>query len=157
MPEAKKEINWRAAEYEHSRQDPSRHWLIIGVFIIVFAFALWQKNFLFAIFIALAVAMIIIFRRTKPQVLEFKINDEGIRIGDNNFYGYDKFEHFSARSNPNRLDEIVLRKKSSVNPYLRVPIDSKLMIEAKNILGQKLPEVEYQESILDLITDWLGF
>lgn len=157
MSEAKKEISWRAAEYEQSRQDPFHFWLIMGGFFIVFVFALWQRNFLFAIFIALAGLMIIVFRRTKPQILEFKINDDGVRIGDNNFYSYDKFENFSTRSNSNRLDEIVFRKKSTINPYLRVPIDSKLMIEAKNRLGQNLSEVEYQGSIVDLITDWLGF
>jgi len=27
----------------------------------------------------------------------------------------------------------------------------------KVILKNKLPEVEYQESILDIISDWLGF
>ena len=119
--------------------------------------AFWQKNFFFAIFIILAGAMLLFFSRRRPQILDFKLDGEGIAIGDNIFYDYDRFEGFLIRSRPQRLDEVILKKKTAINPYIKVPIDSKLAPKARDILGENLPEVEYQESLIDILSEWFGF
>lgn len=153
----RKEITWRAAEYEYIPKDVGWYWVIGGVAAIFVGLALWQKNFTFALFIALAATTVIFFGKRRPQILEFKINEKGVGIGSKIFYEFERLENFSIRSRPRHLDEIVLNKKTLVNPYIRVPIDSKSAMEAKAILQKNLPEVEYQESTIDALSEWLGF
>ena len=156
-PEENQEINWRAAEYRYIRKDVGWYWLIGLVSIILILVAFWQKNFFFAIFIILAGSMFLFFSKQKPRVLDFRLNNKGIAISDNIFYDYDQFEGFSIQSRPQRLDEIILKKKTTVNPYIKIPIDSKLAQKAKIILGENLPEIEYQDSLIDIFSEWFGF
>ena len=151
------EISWRAPEYSYTVKGNYWYAITIVIAFILLIIALTQKNFFFAIFIILAEVMLIFFAKKRPQIIDFEINDTGIAIGKNSFYEYDNLEGFSIDSHPPRLDEIILKKKTAVNPYIKIPIDSKLAIQAKEILAQKLPEIEYQASIIDILANWLGF
>ena len=61
------------------------------------------------------------------------------------------------RSRPGHLDEVVLKRKTIVNPTIHIPIDSELAERAREILGVKLPEEEHDESIVDILFDYIGF
>ena len=100
--------------------------------------------------------MIFFFSRRRPAVISFRVNDAGIGVGKN-FYEHDRFEDFAVRSRAGHLDEIFLKKKTAVSPYLRIPIDSKMGKEVCDILKIKLPEVEYKESLVELFSEILGF
>lgn len=152
----KNEITWRAAEYEYSQKDWVWYAWVSGVAVVLVIFSIWQKNLFFGMFAVLAACMIVFFSRKKPRVLDFKINENEMRAGDNFVLTYDKLENFSIRSRVGHLDEIVVRKKATVNPFVRFPIDSKLALEAKKIIIKKLPEVEYSESIIDILSDRFG-
>ncbi|MDI6821215.1 MAG: hypothetical protein QMD65_03535 [Patescibacteria group bacterium] len=154
--EIKKEISWRAAEYDYVKKDISWFWIVGGVATALVLVAIWQGNFFFAVFIALAGAVVLFFGRRRPQILDFKINEVEVRIGKIE-YKFELFENFSFRKRPMFLDEIVLKKKTAFNPYVKIPIDSKLAEEVKSVLLEKLPEVEYQESLIEIFSDWLGF
>ncbi len=150
------EISWRAAEYDHFEKGGGWYLSVGGVALILFIVALWQKNFFFGIFILLAAIMVISLANKKPSVLDFKLTGEGCHLGKE-FYSYDRLENFSLRNRPNRLDEIIFRKKSTFNPYIRVLIDNQTAEKVRVFLVQKLPEVEDQSSLLDVLIDFLGF
>lgn len=151
-----KEISWRAAEYDHSVKGFLWYfWLIaIAVFLAVFAF--WQRNFFFGVFIILAGAMIALFSRRRPQILEFRVSEKGVFIGDKVSFDFDHLESFFIRDRPGHLDEIVLKKKTTVNPYVKIPIDSQLAEKVREVLLEKIPETEHEDSIIDIISDRLG-
>lgn len=150
------EISWRAAEYDHSEKGGGWYLSVGGVAFILLLVALWQRNFFFGIFILLAGIMAIGLGNRKPNVLDFKLTGEGCHLGKE-FYSYDNLENFSLRSRLNRLDEIVFKKKSTFNPYIRVLIDNHTAEKVRIFLVQKLPEVEDQSSLLDVLIDFLGF
>ncbi|MDI6734568.1 MAG: hypothetical protein QMD50_03765 [Patescibacteria group bacterium] len=152
----KSEISWRAAEYDFIQKDVSWYWIVIGVAAALILIAIWQKNVFFAIFIAIATMVVIFFGRRRPQILDFKISEEEIIIGKLH-HKFDVFENFSLRKRPGRLDEIVLKKKKTFNPFLKIPIDSTLAQDARVLLLDKLPEVEYSESLVEIFSDWMGF
>ena len=157
MPDSKKEIIGGAAEYNYVKKDVSWYWVMGGLVATLIMIAIWQKNLFFALFIAIAGTILLFFGKRRPQIYNFRISDDGVCVGDKIFYSYDRFVSFAIHNRPSRLDEVILRRKTAVNPYVKIPIDSKLALQAKVILKNKLPEVEYQESILDIISDWLGF
>jgi len=152
----KNEISWRAAEYDFVPKDVSWYWLVGGVAAALFLIALWQGNFFFAIFVVLAGAVMIFFGRRRPQIFDFKINEEEVIIGKLR-YKFDFFEGFALRKRPGRLDEIVLKKKKAFNPFLKIPIDSILAQDARVLLLSKLPEIEYSDSLVDIFFDWIKF
>ncbi len=150
------EISWRAAEYDHFEKGAGWYMSVGGIAIVLLIIALWQKNFFFGMFILIAGIMAISLANKKPNVLDFKLTGEGCHLGKE-FYSYDSLENFSLRSRLNRLDEIIFRKRSTFNPYIRVLVDNRTAEKARIFLVQKLPEVEDQSSLLDVLIDFLGF
>lgn len=154
--EKQKEISWRAAEYDHSTRSLLWYFWLIAIVVSLAAFAFWQRNFFFGVFVILAGTMIAFFSRRRPQVFEFKISENGVFVSDKISFDYDDLESFFVRDRPGHLDEIVLKKKTRINPFVKIPIDSKLAEKAKEILAEKIPEAEHEDSIIDIISDRLG-
>ncbi len=150
-------INWKAAEYSHSEK--TTKWfvwvIVISVGISIFSFI--KGNFFFGAFSLIAGGMIIMFARRRPQIYEFTISEKGVYIGTIVALEYSQLESFSMRSREGYLDEIVLKRKTVINPHLHIPIDSELAKKAREILLEKLPEEEHNESIIDIIFDYIGF
>lgn len=154
--EAGHEITWKAAEYEHSAKDTSWYWMIGGAVIFFLILSLWQKNFFFAVFVVIAGVMVGMFGRRRPNIIDFKANDEGIGYGTR-FLAYDQIEKFAVRNRPGHLDEIIIHKKTTINPVVHIPIDEKLRERVQSLMREKLPEIEHQESLVDAFAEWLGF
>jgi len=150
-------INWKAAEYSHSEKTTKWFVWVVVVAVGVSVFSFLKGNFFFGAFSLIAGALIIMFARRRPQIFEFTISDKGIYIGKVVALEYDQVESFAIRSREGYLDEIVLKKKSMINPHLHLPIDSALAKKAREILLEKLPEEEHNESIVDIIFDFIGF
>ena len=161
MPEqTKKEhhvepITWRAAEREFTEK--TMGWYVVAgiVALTLVVAALVVKNFLFALFLVLAVVVLILTTRRRPRVVEFRIDESGIRMG-NIGWPYDQIESFTFHTRPGRLDHLVLRRKVAFNPFVHIPIDDRLAVKAKTALAARLPEFEYQESLIDTLADWFG-
>lgn len=152
-----KEISWRAAEYEYFHKDVLWYFVVAIIGLALVVVALWQKNFLFAIFVIVATVLLVALGKKKPRVVEFKINDDGVGIGKSVFYNYENIEGFDVKSYPEHLDELVLKRKSPIHPFVRIPIDSKHLKKAKEILSEHLEEKKYEDSIIDNLSDTFGF
>ena len=155
--EAPQELSWRAAEYQFTEKDPGWYWLVVVAGIVLLAVALFGRNFFFGVFIVIAAVMIISFSRRRPRVLDFKLSGKGVAIGENISYDYDRLEGYAILEKPGRLHELVLEKKAAINPFLKLPIDAESAKEAERILQNHLPQIEYEESLIDIISGWLGF
>ncbi len=153
----KTSIEWRAAEYEHSEKTTSWFVWVTTVSVAIAVFAFIKGNFFFGTFALVAGGMIIMFARRRPHVFDFKISEKGVFIGTIKTFTYDQIESFSMRSRFGHLDEVVLKRKTIINPTIHIPIDSELAERAREILGVKLPEEEHDESIVDILFDYIGF
>jgi hypothetical protein len=151
-----REISWRAAEHEHVPKTGNWYLLMGAVALGLIIFSLWQKNFFFAVFIILASVMIFTMSRRKPQVFEFRLNEHGIAIGNRIAYDYDRLQDFSIRNRPGRLDELIIRRKTAMNPEVRMLVDAKTMVKIQEFLKDRLPEVKHEESLIDLFREVLG-
>ncbi len=151
-----REITWRAAEYEFVEKNVIWYLGVGLVGFILVLLAIWQRNFFFAVFIAIAAAVLVAMGRKRPSVVEFVVNEEGITVGKH-FSPFEQFQGFSLRERPERLHELVLTKKAVVAPFVKIPVDAHAAVQVRELLVAKLPEVEYQESLLDVIAEWLGF
>lgn len=148
-------VSWRAAEYEMIPK--TAFWyLIIGVIALAFfVIALFQKNFFFAIFIFIAAAMVFVFSKRRPNVIDFELSETGVRAGVMR-WEWNVFTDFSIHSRPGRLDEVILRKATSFNPYVRFPADAQTASKARAFINERIPEVPYEATTLEVVTDWFG-
>lgn len=153
------EIEWEAPEYEYYPKSILWFWISIIISIIILIIAIWQKNFLFAILIIIGEILILIWGNSKPKILKFKINNNGIHIGDYNFYHFDNIANFSTTKSlmPNLdLIKFNFKNKFKFDILILVPEnisnDVKIYLEQKNIF-----ETEYDEHFIDFLQKMFKF
>src|SRR3989344_345663 len=156
-------ISWQAPEFEYNPKDVSWYWLSLIVAIILLAFSLWQKNFLFAIFVAIAWFIILNWANRFPTIWEFKIDDKGIDINlpskktVSKFYAYTEIEGFDIHPGGEEYKELVFRVKSKFSPFLKINFLSADEEKIKNFLVQFLPKKEFGESMADSLSKLVRF
>ena len=148
-------IEWQAPEYEYQPKDITWYWVSLMVGIILIALAVWQKNLLFAIFIIIAWLVITSMANRFPTVWEFKINEKGINIALPNeksggkFYPYSEIEGFDIHPAGEDYQELILKTKSKLSPYLKINIHSADEEKIRDFLLKILTEEEYEQSLAD--------
>lgn len=149
-------ISWRAAEYQYSEKTLT--WFIVaGIIALVIAILSFVgHNFFFAVFAILAGIVVIAFAGRRPDVLDFTVSDEGVSAEGKFSLPFDEIDYFSLHSRPGRLDELVLKKRSIVNPLVRIPLDARTGERVRAFLGKRIREEEFQESLIDLLSDRFG-
>ncbi|KKU77087.1 MAG: hypothetical protein UY12_C0023G0009 [Parcubacteria group bacterium GW2011_GWA2_47_8b] len=158
MPE--KEISWSAPEFEHHQKD-ARWYLASGFFMALFlALAIWQGNFLFAIFVAMAGILFLRFGAQAPHSIEFRLTDAGLEIAGKNLYSYETLFGFAI----NRLDahddgfsELILKKKHRFGTYFKALIPNSKVEETKIFVNKHLPEIEYEASLVEHLSRFFKF
>lgn len=166
------EISWEIPESDYSYKDVSWYWLgLIGT-IILLAFAVWQKNFLFAVFVIIAYFIMNYLGGRFPTIWQIKISKKGILISLPNgeakkFYPLDSMESFDIFSPIGAVDlsdtseeeykELIIKFKSKFSPYLKINIYPKEEEKIKNFLLQFIPREEYSPSLVDAIGKMVGF
>lgn len=145
-----KEIHWHAPEFEY--RDKGELWYL-GVIVltaILVLIALWQRNYLFALFVGIAGALVISWGRRFPATLKFSVEEHGIRIDAIKFHSWGELESFAVHERQDELSEIFLKKRRrSPNPLIRIYAYTDELGKIRERLAEHLPEEEHEESLVD--------
>jgi hypothetical protein len=152
----KNEIVWRGPEFKYYHKEISWYWMSGIISGALFLIALFQKNILLAVFVAITEFTIVILAKRLPKTIEFKINEEGVHFGKINFYSYKELSGFDIRKENDEVSELVLLTDSKINPTIKINIPLKDEEDIRNILKNSLDEVEYENTFFDSIEDLLG-
>ncbi len=155
-----KQISWSAPEYHYYEKGPRWYWGLIAIAAIIVVIALFQKNFLFAIFTVLAAILLGIWGTRTPRTFTFTLSEAGLDIGGKKFYPFDAFSGFSVISaipESDTLGEIVLREKGVTGSWVKVIVGKDQLSEIHATLAEHLPESEHQASIAEHIAKILRF
>jgi hypothetical protein len=157
-------VEWQAPEFEYYRKDVSWYWLSLIVGIILLALSIWQKNFLFAVFVIIAWLVIVYSARRFPTIWNFKISEKGIEIslpnkdlGSAKFYPYSEIEGFDIHPASDECKELVLKVKSRFSPYLKINILANDEEKIKNFLLKYISKEEYSGSLADSFSKLIRF
>ncbi|MEK7462855.1 MAG: hypothetical protein AAB621_00625, partial [Patescibacteria group bacterium] len=142
----KKEIAWRSPEFKYYHKEPSWYWINAIIAGSLFLIALYQKNILMAIFIAITELTIIMLAKRLPRTIEFKIDKDGIHFGKITFYSYEELTGFEIRKENDEVSELVLLTDSKINPTIKINIPVKNEEDIRNILKNFIDEVEYEDT-----------
>lgn len=131
---------WTIPEYErHAR---SIGWYILavlaGIALLVWAFI--TASYLFAIII-LMVAVILYRQASRtPATLHFALTEDGLELGDRHFYSYKDLATFWIVYEPPDVKRLFFTFKSSVRPYLAVPIENQNPVAIRKTLQRYIAE-----------------
>ena len=155
------EIRWVGPEFERHNKGPL--WdtvvVIIAALLIVIAL-LWQRNFLFAVFIGIAAAAMIFWGRKEPPLVEFVVDGEGLAIGARALYRYGELSGFAVSPYPvatGDFAEIVFHRKEALRGHLKIFIPVADVDRVREALAEFLPELEYEESFADHLSRIIKF
>jgi len=163
-PHKSASVEWQAPEFEYQPKDVSWYWLSLMVAVILLALAIWQKNFLFAVFVIIAWLVVVYSTRRFPPVRNFKINEKGIEIilskqagANNKFYPYDEIWGFDIHAVSERYKELVLKLKSRFSPYIKINIPADNEEKIKSFLLKHISKEEYNDSLVDSFSKLIRF
>jgi len=156
-----RQISWRAPEFEYHEKSAAWYWTTVLIALIILAFALWQKNFLFGVFVIIAEILLIIWANKKPDVVEFVVGEKGILINNKRNYSYGELESYSVdeESDPD-FTRIVFKPKHRTRVRLEMVIPKAQADEVLDFLADEtpgLPEMDYEVTFLDALERFLKF
>ena len=149
-------VEWSAPEHEHLEKDLGWYFFVGMAALVLVIIAFWKSDFFFAVFLILAAGLLMVFGSKEPEIYEFKIDSKGVTVGKK-VYHYETLSDFSIRMRAGIPREIVIRKKSSMNPFMHLPAERHIIANAREILETRLPETEFNETFVDIFADFLGF
>ena len=157
MPEP--EIKWEAPEFENRTRDISWYWISIIIAATMIAFAVWQRNFLFGLFVIIAEILVITWGNRTPQMVTFTLAEKGIKIGSEKSYPFAEMENFSVdkSSDDELLDTVIFRFHGKLKIPLMIKLPKEKLEETRLIIKKVLEEVDYEPSFLDSLEKLIGF
>ena len=149
-------LSWSAAEYEHSQKSKEWYWTVGIMASALMVVALLLKNILFAILLALAGFVIMLYGTRRPSEVGFALKGSGLLVGQR-LYPYESFESFWIHYDPPNKKELDLVSKRFFMPRMTIPLRDVDPNEVRKILIKVLQEKEAPESLSETIAKRLGF
>lgn len=147
-------FEWKTLEYEKTKKGP--YWFITvsiaaAIFIIV---GILSKSYFFAIFIALALIVLIMYIRRGPAEITFSITAKGIRVGKK-IYTFQEIQSFWIFDEEEGT-ELSLETNQLLIHYIHLPLGNQDPEKLREVLRRFIPEKEHAESITDQIAKSIG-
>lgn len=153
-------LAWQAPEFEHRPKTMNWYWASIAVSIVLLALAIWQRNFIFAVFIVIAELMLMVWGSSEPRMIAFSMNERGLTIGGAKFYPFSDIRSWSADSEgyfDPEWPDITLHLVHHFHTGLKIKVPRAMFLEVENFLRAHAEEVPFEPTMMDVIEKFLGF
>ena len=150
-------INWTAPEFEPRDKDISWYWISIILASVIIAFAVWERNFLFGLFIVIAEILFVLWGDRIPREINFELTEKDFSIGGRKVYPLGQFESWSAEHLDDEWAEIIFSFKAKLRTPLKVIAPAAIVEEVRKNFKPILRETEYQPTLLDALEKLIRF
>ena len=152
-------VTWSAPEFEYREKSVSWYWGSIAVMTLFLGIAVWQRNFLFGVFLVIAEILLIVWGNKEPRTVEYAVADDGIHIKGYKTYAAQDIESFGVNERADSpWNELLLEAKGKFKPRLRIYIPKSRTAEITDacirILGDPTP---MERSFIDALQQFLRF
>ncbi len=155
MPSFK--TTWEAPEFEYRPKSVSWYWISIIVAAAIVAFAIWERNFLFGIFVVIAEILLIAWGNETPRTMTFVLTDNDLTVGSTKQYQTRLFENFSVNDLGDEWVELFFTFKAKLKTPLKILVPKKQFEEVRKNAKTILREIEFEPSLLDSLEKIIGF
>ncbi len=154
-PNNKVLLQWEALEYEPSTREENWFYTIGIVAIIAIVLSIIFKNFLFAIIILLSAFTLIMYELRPPRLQTIKITAKGIQV-EKELFPFGNILSF-AITDGKPARHLIININRLVLSKIHLSLGETDPEKIRQILIQRLKETEHKETVIDLISDRLGF
>lgn len=148
-------IEWQAPEYKHKDKSVDFIWTIGVVALVMLGLAIWQANYVFAVFIFIAGSTLILFSIREPDDINFTIETSGLSLGKDK-YEWKKIKGFHIKKEENEAILLIEINKYFLPVYtISLPIE--LADQVRESLIKVTPNIELEESKSMKFMEKLGF
>ncbi len=156
MEEDAEKITWEAPEFIYHPKTVTWYWVSILLTLFFLAFAIYQQNFLFIVFVVVAEILFIVWSRELPQMVQFSVEKDGVRIGEKYFHPFEEITAFSIYDHAHG-SELVLRRKNRITPHVKVPLTNEHVEIVEIFLRERLPQKDHEDSLIDSLFHLIRF
>lgn len=152
-------MRWEAPEFEDHERGTGWYYFITFAALILIAISLWQNNFLFAVFLAIAAILLFVWGEQKPPQRNFVITEKELRIDNIKNIHFSDTKSFSIRGprENEKFGELFLDLKPSFRPDLHIHVPPENVEAVRGQLRHHLPEREHNDSLIDAVLKFLRF
>ncbi len=154
---AQLDIKWQAPEYQYHEKDVSWYWISIIIAALVIGFSIWEKNFLFGLFVVIAEMLFIVWGSRVPRTVNFEATDTTLTIDEHKTYAFKDFETMSVDDLESDLVELVFIFRAKLKTPLKILFPADRLAEFRTALKPTLREIPYEPTMLDSIEKILRF
>lgn len=149
-------IDWQDFEYI-KQEDKSQDWFwVVGAITaggILLAIIL--KNFLLALILLIGMGTAMALVNRKPELVTFSISTQGIKI-KNNLYPLKEIDSFAIKDDKKPY-KLMIESGRMIFPHIVIPLSHVDPEEVRDFLADFIPEVDFEESLVDKLSEQLGF
>jgi len=150
-------IEWSAPEYSHKERGNDWFWTIGLIAIVACGFAVWLHNYIFAVFIFISGATLIMFTMREPQETTFIIENSGVTLG-RELHEWNGIKSFNIKNNEKDIyAKLLIETTKHFLPIYTLPLPKDKVEETKETLLKVIPRSEIEESQSMLFMEKLGF
>ena len=150
-------MSWTAPEFARRDRDVSWYWISIMVAAAMVAFAVWQRDFLFGLFVVVAEMLAIVWASRTPRMIAFSLSERELLVGERKHYAMSEFDSFSVEDSDDIFTEIIFNPKGKLRTPVLLLIPTADIAALRKNFATILREVEYQPSFIDSLEKIIGF
>ena len=151
------QIQWEAPEYEYREKAVSWYWISIIVAAVVIAFSVWEKNFLFGLFIVVAEVLFIVWGNRAPRTLRFAITENDLAVEGGKTYSLKDFESMGIDPLNEEWTELVFIFRAKFKTPVKILFPDARLAELRDHLKTALKEAPYEPTLIDSIEKLIRF
>lgn len=148
-------IEWSAKEYEYKEKSVDSLWTIGLIALVGCGIAIWLTNYLFAIFILISGASLIMLSVRHPSDMNFVIETEGFTMGKDK-YPWKKIKSFDIKKKENEAIFIVELDKYML-PVCFISLPLELVNQVRENISKVAEAKEINESPSMKFMEKIGF
>lgn len=149
-------IEWQAMEYEHKEHSNDFLWGVGLIALVGFGLAVWTGNYVFAIFIMIAGATLILFSIRKPGEIKCSIEKKGMSLG-RDVFPWEKIKSFNISKGENDSKLFIEIDKYFLPTYTIVIPNEKIGVIKENLLKIIDQNKNLKDSRSMMFMDKIGF
>ena len=138
-------IIWQTKEYEYREKTNDWFWAVGVIALSAIIISIIYGNYVFAIFMAIATATLLMYSVKKPETLEIEINNKGIRI-QKELHPYKTIKSFWVDS-LSREKKLILSTDRIIMPIMALSIEESSPEEIRLLLLRHIKEEEIHEPV----------
>lgn len=150
--------SWKITAHEERERTGRFYTVFFVILALLIVFAVWQKSFLFGIFILLAAGTILFLSGQRADVLSFRLTDTHLVLGNRESeYPYTSMHYYDLHSFSDTDRELFIVFKEKFRPLLRIRYYKGDEEKIQDILALKnIPRRTIEPSFLDIFSKIIG-